>query len=135
MRGALILLILSCCSVFTAARAQDTWMDSVLGPYEGPVLNAGKIQHLTTHFELDASGRLIGHYHVEDNPPFDGELTDFQPDGESQGTFTWHDPFGHGVVHIRFDPDHARFIGRWGLDQPWPDNVFNGFRVRPPAVS
>jgi hypothetical protein len=131
MRAALLLLLLFC----TPAAAQDTWFSNVLGPYEGPVRNAGQIEHLTTRFELDAAGHLIGHYHVEDDPPFDGELTDFVPDGDQQGTFIWQDRFGSGVVHVRFDPEHSRFTGRWGLESPLPDNVFNGFRIRPPAVS
>jgi hypothetical protein len=131
MKLALLWLLLS----VVPAAAADSWFGQVLGPYEGPVRNAGEIQHLTTRFELDAAGHLIGHYHVEDDPPFDGELTDFAPDGELQGTFIWQDRFGSGVVHIRFEPEHGRFTGRWGPESPWPDNIFNGFRIRPPAVS
>jgi hypothetical protein len=131
MKRALLLLAL-----FAApAAADESWLASVLGPYEGPVLNAGRLQHLSTRFELDTNGHLVGHYHVDDTPPFDGELTDFQPDGDMQGTFIWHDPYGEGVVHVRFEPDHGRFFGRWGADTPLPDNVFDGFRYRPPAVS
>lgn len=110
-------------------------MSAVTGPYEGPVMNSGRLEHLSTHFELDATGHLIGHYHVDDVPPFDGELTDFKPEGENLGSFIWHDPYGQGVVHVRFDPDHGRFFGRWGGDTPMPENVFDGFRSRPPAVS
>jgi hypothetical protein len=131
MKRALLLLALAT----QPALADDNWMPSVLGPYEGPVMNSGKIENLSTRFELDAEGHLIGHYHVDDVPPFDGDLTDFKPDGEAQGTFTWHDPYGQGVVHVRFDPDHGRFLGRWGTNAPTPENVFDGFRFRPPAVS
>jgi hypothetical protein len=130
----LLLLVLLLLATLPAY-ADDNWMSSVTGPYEGPVMNSGRMEHLSTNFELDAAGHLIGHYHVDDVPPFDGELTEFTPDGEMQGRFKWHDPYGQGVVHVRFDPDHGRFFGRWGGDAPMPGNVFDGFRYRPPAVS
>jgi hypothetical protein len=130
MRAALLLALLA-----APAQAEEPWVASVLGPYDGPVMNAGQEEHLTTRFELDPSGHLIGHYHVDDVPPFDGELTDFKPDGDAEGDFTWHDPYGEGVVHIRFDPAHGRFFGRWGFEMPLPMNVFNGFRTRAPALS
>jgi hypothetical protein len=40
-----------------------------------------------------------------------------------------------GTVHIRFQPELGRFLGRWGLDQAVPGNVFDGYRRGPPAVS
>jgi len=127
-----LLLLLLCLG---PAAAEEGWMPSVVGAYQGPVLNAGRIQPLSTSFQLDEAGHLVGHYHVEDTPPFDGELTDFRPDGERQGNFVWRDPFGEGVVHIRFEPERGRFFGLWGADFPIPNNVFDGFRVRVPPTS
>jgi hypothetical protein len=121
--------------VWAPVWANEAWEATVLGPYDGPVMNAGRREHLATRFEFDSAGHLIGHYHVDDVPPFDGELTDFRPDGDAEGDFTWRDPYGQGVVHIRFDPEHGRFFGRWGIETPLPQNIFDGFRTRPPAVS
>jgi hypothetical protein len=117
------------------ARAADDCTDLVLGAWQGPVLNASKIETMTTMFTRDPAGHLTGRYHVRDTPPFDGTLTDYRPTGDCEGDFTWTDHFGSGIVHIRFDPDRNRFIGRWGLDQPDPDNIFDGHRDSPPAVS
>ncbi len=111
--------------------AAEDWVQDVLGDYRGPVLNNGRIEQVWTDFELDAAGHLTGHYHVDDPDPFDGALTDFHADGEYSGSFTWHDRYGAGTVHIVFDPDHGRFTGRWGTDNPLPGYVFNGYRAGP----
>jgi hypothetical protein len=76
----------------------------------------------------------VGRYHIEDVDPFDGTLTDLQETAPCEGDFRWHDHDGSGTVHIHFQPELGRFLGRWGLDRPVPGNVFNGYRRRPPAV-
>ena len=131
LRAALVLLLL----LARPPGAEENPLSGVLGSYQGPVLNAGQIQQLATDFEFDAGGKLVGHYLVEDNPPFEGDLTDFVPDGPTSGTFTWRDRFGHGVVHIRFEPDRDRFLGAWGDDMPLADHIFDGYRIRPPGIS
>jgi len=117
--------------LFAGPALAEDWWQSVLGPYQGPVMNGGKLQQLDTEFFTDAAGNLVGRYHVEDEPPFDGELTDFRQEGPLAGSFTWHDRFGEGSVHVEFDPDRGRFTGSWGEDTPQPDLIFNGYRLRP----
>jgi hypothetical protein len=129
-RTALLAALLLC----GPARADD-WWQSVLGGYQGPVLNDGRIEQMDTEFSVDAGGRLVGHYHVEDTPPFDGELSDFHADGPLSGSFTWHDRYGQGIVHLEFDPVRGRFLGNWGTDIPQGGLIFNGYRIRPPATS
>ena len=131
-RLALALVILLFCG--RAGVADDAWSE-VLGHYAGPVWNDERIEDLATEFFRDGEGNLVGRYHVEGDPPFDGELTDFQQDGPNSGIFVWHDRFGEGVVKIVFDPAHGRFTGLWGDDQPVRGHVFNGMRIRPPATS
>ncbi|HEY2131880.1 MAG TPA: hypothetical protein VGH36_02725 [Acetobacteraceae bacterium] len=113
-----------------AAAAQD-WMQDVLGAYEGPVLNDGQIERGATTFGIDAAGQLTGHYRIDDPSPFEGELTDFREDAPYSGSFTWHDRYGEGIVHIVFDPDHGRFLGLWGASQPLEGHIFNGYRDAP----
>ena len=81
---------------------------------------------MTTSFSLGADGRLVGKYHVEDDVPLDGTLTDFRETGPCSGEFRWRDRDGSGTVNIRFQPEFGRFLGRWGLDRSTPSNVFNG---------
>jgi hypothetical protein len=111
------------------------WLQDVLGPYVGPVLNDGVRQTLATEFNLDEQGHLVGHYHVADDPPFDGELSDFRNDGDHSGLFTWTDRYGHGVVHVHFLPAEGRFVGEWGNTVPIEGQIFCGHRLRAPATS
>ena len=90
---------------------------------------------MTTTFSLGADGSLVGRYHIEDAVPLDGALTDFRETGPCSADFRWSDRDGSGIVHIRFQPELGRFLGRWGADQPVPGYVFNGYRHRSPAVS
>jgi hypothetical protein len=99
------------------------------------VLNRQGIEEMVTSFSVGADGRLVGNYHVEDGVPLDGTLTDFRQTGPCASEFRWHDRDGSGTVHIRFQPELGRFLGRWGLDRPAAGNVFNGYRIRPSAVS
>jgi hypothetical protein len=106
-----------------------------LGTWRGPVLNGLGVEDMITTFYLGADGRLVGRYHIEDAVPFDGTLNDFRETGPCEGDFRWHDLDGSGTVHIRFQPEQGRFLGRWGLDWPGRGHVFNGYRNRPPPVS
>ena len=108
--------------------------DSV-GIWRGPVVNGSGVQDMTTSFSLSTDGRLVGRYHIEDTVPLDGTLTDFRETGPCSGRFRWRDRDGSGTVQIRFQPELGRFLGRWGVDRPVQDNVFDGYRRRPPAVS
>jgi hypothetical protein len=125
------LLLLLCAIAAPALSAPNDWIADVLGRYEGPVLNGGGIERGETELLLDAQGRLIGRYHIDDPQPFDGVLTDFHADAPYSGTFTWHDHFGKGVVHMVFDPANGRFRGLWGDTVPLDGHVFNGQRIRP----
>ncbi|WP_158742154.1 hypothetical protein [Acidisphaera sp. L21] len=107
--------------------ADPPWVADVVGDYGGMVRNAGRMQCHHTSFELK-DGHLIGHYRIEDDVPFNGELTDFVPDDDSSGTFTWHDRFGVGKEYVRFAPDHASFFGAWGDDTVDPRNPVRGTR-------
>ncbi len=111
------------------ARAQESCYADITGPWLGEVRNEGEIQKLATEFTLDAEGRPEGRYHVSAEQPFDGTLSDFEETGPCEGDFTWTDRFGSGIVHIRFQPQRARFHGTWGRDVPERGNIFNGRRV------
>jgi hypothetical protein len=113
------------------AVAADDWVQDVLGAYQGPVLNGSGIERMVTEFGLDSAGQLTGHYHVDDVPPFDGELTDFHEDAPYRASFIWHDRYGEGVVHIHFDPEHGRFLGLWGDTEPLAGHILTGYRVGP----
>jgi hypothetical protein len=117
------------------ALALSACYSEAVGTWRGPVLNGLGIQDMTTSFSLDTDGRLVGRYHIQDAVPLDGTLTDFRETEPCSGDFIWHDRDGSGTVHVRFQPELGRFLGRWGLDGPMPGNVFNGYRSRPPAVS
>lgn len=107
----------------------------LVGSWTGKVLDAGQIKELHTVFST-ATGALTGTYHVEDaNGGYDGTLTDFTPTGPCAGQFLWHDRNGTGVVRVDFRPDRDRFDGEWGIDVPFPDHIFTGFRYRPVPVS
>jgi hypothetical protein len=115
--------------------AAPDWQQEVLGPYVGRVLNDGIRQTLQTEFSLDGQGRLIGHYHVADDPPFDGELTGFINDNDHGGLFTWSDRYGEGVVHVHFLPAEGRFVGAWGTLAPVDGQIFCGHRFKAPPTS
>ena len=106
-----------------------------VGAWRGPVLNGSGIEDMVTTFSLGADGRLVGRYHIEDAVPFDGTLTDFRETGPCAGYFHWRDRDGSGTVHIQFQPQQGRFLGRWGTDRPGGGHVFNGYRDRQPPVS
>jgi len=130
----MVLLILASAGAPTPrALALDACFADAVGIWRGPVLNGSGIEIMTTSFSLDTEGRLAGWYHIEDTVPLDGTLTDFRQAGHCAAEFVWQDRDGSGTVHIDFQPELGRFLGRWGLDRPAPDNVFNGYRS--PAVS
>jgi hypothetical protein len=131
MHGLLVALALLTIPISAAA----DWLQDVLGPYVGPVLNDGVRQTMQTVFSLDDQGHLIGHYHVADDPPFDGELTDFIDDGNHGGLFTWSDRYGEGVVQVHFLPAEGRFVGEWGTLAPVAGQVFCGHRFKAPPTS
>src|SRR5579864_2575754 len=106
------------------ALAQSDCYSDAVGIWRGPVLNGLGIENMTTSFSLGTDGRLVGKYHVEDGVSLDGTLTDFRETGPCSGEFSWRDRDGSGTVHIRFEPQLGRFVGRWGLDRSVPSNVF-----------
>ena len=122
-------------SLASPAAALEGCFAESTGGWRGPVLNGPGLQTMDAEFQIDTQDRLVGRYHVHDVVPFDGALTDFQQTGACEADFFWHDRYGSGVVHIRFEPEKGRFLGYWGRDQPNPALIFDGFRIRPPAVS
>jgi hypothetical protein len=117
------------------ASAASDWVSDVLGPYVGPVFNDGALETMQTEFTLDPSGNLIGHYHVEDTPPFDGELSNFHDEGDHTALFTWTDRYGQGVVRVHFLPDEGRFVGDWGNTAPVTGQIFHGHRFHSQVTS
>ena len=109
------------------APADPPWVADVVGHYAGKIRNAGEIQCHITDFTLK-DGHLVGHYHIEDAEPFDGDMTDFVPEAENAGTFTWRDRYGVGREFVVFSPDHTSFTGAWGLDAVDPHNTVWGMR-------
>ncbi len=103
--------------------AAPGWAAAVVGQYAGRVLNAGRMQCHRTVLSLQG-GQLVGHYWIDDDTPFEGELTGFVPDasgasgGGHAGTFTWTDRFGTGHEYLAFAPDGSGFRGFWGGAQP-----------------
>jgi len=117
------------------ALAQSDCYSDVVGTWRGPVLNGLGIEDMTTSFSIGSDGRLAGTYHIEDDVPLDGTLTNFRETGPCSGEFRWRDRDGSGTVRILFQPQLGRFVGRWGLDPAAPSNVFDGYRRRPPIIS
>ena len=109
------------------AAAQPDWVNDVVGHYAGKIRNAGRIECHYTDFALK-DGRLVGHYRIEDTDPFEGELTDFVPQAENAGTFTWTDRFGVGKEFVIFAIDHGSFSGAWGVQSIDPFNPVWGIR-------
>ena len=134
-RVLLTLLLLANAGAPGHAGALDACYSDAVGVWRGPVLNGPGIEDMTTTFSLGTDGRLVGQYHIEDPVPLDGTLTEFRETEPCGGDFRWLDRDGSGTVHIRFQPEYGRFLGRWGLDRPVPSNVFDGYRRGPPAVS
>ncbi len=125
MRGLLLLLALT---VPAAAQPADApWMAEAVGHYAGKVRNAGQLQCHYTDFAVEG-GHLVGHYRIEDAEPFEGELTDFVPEAENAGTFTWTDRYGTGKEFVVFAADHASFSGAWGVTVVDPHNPVWGVR-------
>ena len=122
-------LLLAALSLPAAAQpaADPAWVADVVGHYAGKVRNAGQLQCHYTDFALQ-DGRLVGHYRIEDVEPFEGELTDFVPEAENAGTFTWTDRFGVGQEFVVFAVDHASFSGAWGALVVDPHNPVWGIR-------
>lgn len=135
MRLALMVLMPLAITVAPArhALALSACLSDAIGTWRGPVLNGPGLEDMTTIFFLGSDGNLVGTYHIEDAVPFDGTLTDFRAAGDCAGDFRWHDRNGSGTVHIRFQPELGRFVGRWGVDRPVQDNVFNGNRRLSPT--
>ena len=98
-------------------------------------VNGAGLQTMDTTFQVGSDGALIGRYHIHDFVPFDGTLTELRRTGDCEADFVWHDRDGTGVVHIRFEPQLGRFLGRWGTNQPLPGLEFNGYRTGPPPIS
>jgi hypothetical protein len=92
-----------------------------VGTWRGPVLNGSRGEDMITTFSLSADGRLVGRYHIEDAVPFDGTLCNFRETGPCAGDFRWHNLDGSGTVHIQFQPEQGRFLGRWRTDHPVED--------------
>ena len=113
------------------------WVSEVVGHYAGLVLNAGRMECHRTDLTLQ-DGRLVGHYWIEDADPFEGTLSDFVPESDTGGSFTWTDRYGSGSERLVFDVEHDSFSGAWGADRPTMSNPIRATRgtsCRPPAIS
>ncbi len=130
MRRWLFLLLLVAASPATAlAQGGPAWLAEAAGSFSGLVRNAGRMECHRTVFALQG-GQFVGHYWIDAEDPFEGELTDFRPvpDDDGAGTFTWTDRYGAGVMYVRFAGDYARFAGFWGMAAPDPRNPVGGSR-------
>ncbi len=124
------------CAHAASAVAPPACAPDIVGPWNGQVLDEGRIKQLRTRFST-SSGALTGTYRVEDanGDSYDGTLTDFTPTGPCEGRFLWHDRHGTGVVGVAFHPERDRFDGKWGNDVPLDNQIFTGYRSRPVPVS
>lgn len=109
-----------------AQAATPTWADQVVGVYVGRDHNAGELQCEQIEFALQ-DGVLVGHYRIEDDPPFEGDLAYLGPDTDTGdaadgpgGRFLWSDRDGSGIRVIRFAPGFASFRSLWGRTVPDP---------------
>jgi hypothetical protein len=133
LAGLLATCVLYCWA--SAALALEPCFAGSVGSWRGPVLNNTGLEQMDTNFQITPAGALSGTYFIHDVLPFEGRLDGFRIRAPCEADFTWHDRYGSGVVHIRFDPAHGRFIGRYGLMAPNPQAVFEGYRaVSPPSV-
>lgn len=124
--------------VLSAARpalALDACFADSVGSWRGPVWNGTGLQTMDTTFQAGSDGILTGQYHIHDFVPFDGTLTEMRQTGDCAADFVWRDRDGTGVVHIRFEPELGRFVGRWGTADPLPGLEFNGYRTGPKPIS
>ena len=110
-----------------AGATDPAWVAQMVGRFAGTVLNAGKMECHYTTFSLQ-DGHLVGHYRIQDDEPFEGELTNFVPGGEGRGTFTWTDRYGVGVEFVIFAADYSSFTGAWGNSSIDPRNPVFGTR-------
>ena len=117
------------------AWARESCFRDSTGPWRGPVADSGHLKVMDSEFHLDPQGHLAGSYHVHGALQYDGTLDGFRQTAPCEADFAWHDPFGTGIVHIIFDPDHGRFDGHWGIDAPDPRLYFNGRRTSPIPIS
>ena len=127
MRAWAFLIGLAAIQPAAAQPAEPGWVADVVGHYAGKILNAGQTECHATDFTLK-DGRLVGHYRIEDTDPFEGELTDFVPEAENAGPFTWTDRFGVGKEFVIFGIDHGSFSGAWGVQSINPSNPVWGLR-------
>lgn len=127
MRAWALLIGLAAIQPAAAQPAEPGWVADVVGHYAGKILNAGQTECHATDFTLK-DGHLVGHYRIEDTDPFEGELTDFVPEAENAGTFTWTDRFGVGKEFVIFGIDHGSFSGAWGVQWINPSNTVWGLR-------
>ena len=123
----MLLLVAWTAAAAAQPQASPGWVADVVGDYAGKIRNAGQIQCHYTRFALQG-GRLVGHYRIEDAEPFEGELTDFQPETENAGSFTWTDRYGVGKEFVIFAIDHGSFTGAWGDTVADPHNPVWGLR-------
>ncbi len=135
MREAAVLLLAALAGPFAVLAADapgdppadPPWVAEVVGDYAGAVRNGGRMECHRTRFTLQ-DGHLVGHYAIEDDQPFEGDLVDFRADSETSGSFTWIDRYGRGVEFVAFAADRASFTGAWGDDRPDPRNPVQGQR-------
>ncbi len=104
-----------------------SWVAEVVGAYDGTVRNAGEMQCHRTTLSLQG-GHLVGHYWIEAKERFEGTLTEFVPESDTSGHFTWTDRYGSGVEMLIFSSDRQSFDGAWGLATVDPNDRITGVR-------
>ncbi len=114
------------------------WLGGLVGRYLGRVRNAGRMECGRTELRLQ-DGQLVGHYWIDADPPFEGELTQFVPEsgsatpGAHAGTFTWTDRYGTGREYLAFTADGSGFRGFWGGEAPSVSNPVWAVRSQSPC--
>lgn len=103
------------------------WADQVVGLYIGRDHNVGELQCEQIEFSL-RDGSLVARYRIEDDPPFEGELTYLGAEGDTGGRFLWSDRDGSGIRVIHFARDFATFWSAWGIVAP--DARLTGYGLR-----
>ncbi|MBY0550715.1 MAG: hypothetical protein K2W95_25775 [Candidatus Obscuribacterales bacterium] len=82
---------------------------------------------VTTTFAVD-NGSVSGRYLVENSDVIEGEPTEYEGklvlsrcNGETL-SFEWQDRYGHGTLHVMFEPNRESFHGQWS--SPFSPNSY-----------
>ena len=86
----------------------------IIGVYQGVVSSSGQYWEITTTFEIDSAGELVGRYIYDENGgPFTGELSRVRLTDCHKIVTIWSETLGSGVLEAEFSEDFRTFKGLW----------------------